>query len=102
MANRMKGSGREAFERRRAAITAAVHGGEPLRSIYDKYADELGVSYSWFTRCVRALVGKVEPVTSAKRKPVRYQRRTTNNAIRSTEFKPAVERRGDADELFRK
>ena len=47
---RMKGTGRVAFMAQRAAITAELEAGWPLKAIYESRRERLGISYAQFTR----------------------------------------------------
>jgi hypothetical protein len=53
---RMKGVGRVAFMARLEEITADLEAGWPVKAIYQKNADKLGISYAQFARYVDQIV----------------------------------------------
>jgi hypothetical protein len=53
---RMKGVGRVAFMAHLAEITADLGAGWPIKAVYQKRADKLGMSYAQFARYVDQIV----------------------------------------------
>jgi Family of unknown function (DUF5338) len=53
---RMKGVGRVAFMAQLADITADLEAGWPMKAVYQKCADKLGISYAQFARYVDQIV----------------------------------------------
>lgn len=53
---RMKGVGRVAFLAHRAEIEAELEAGWPIKAVYEKRADKLGISYQQFARYVDSII----------------------------------------------
>jgi hypothetical protein len=66
---RMKGVGRVAFMAQLADITADLEAGWPVKAVYQKCAEKLGISYAQFARYVDQIVRR-RHAHSAIRPPV--------------------------------
>ncbi len=53
---RMKGTARVAFIAHRAAIEAELDAGWPIKAVYQRRADKLGMSYQQFARYVGSII----------------------------------------------
>lgn len=62
---RMKGTGRVSFMAQLADITAELDAGWPVKAVYEKRAQTVGISYAQFARYVEQIVkrGPRAPVT---------------------------------------
>jgi hypothetical protein len=61
---RMKGVARVAFLAHRAEIEAELEAGWPIKAVYEKRADKLGMSYQQFHRYVTAIIRGQSPTRS--------------------------------------
>jgi hypothetical protein len=66
---RMKGVGRVAFMARLDDITADLEAGWPIKAVYQKCSDKIGMSYAQFARYVDRIVRQGNHPNAANRKP---------------------------------